>query len=622
MDSATPPLSLERDSAETDPGQQSRTKDDQTHMKFFRETEIRPFPVIVGGLFMLGVPLLVALMVQYNDLQDLERVSNERLTLYESTLNSALQRYEYLPYLIARTGMVGDLLAGGRNEREVNEFLQSANDRAGSSAVYILNAEGIVIAASNWNRDNSFVGLNLRFRPYFKDPMEGREGRFFGVGVTVGQPGLYISHPIRVNGKILGVAATKIALSSLENLWREGGETVFVTDANGVIVLTSRPGWKYRTMAPLSTETLNKIHERWQYPELKLKYLPSRHTSRMGFTNEVTIGTERFFENTRAIPGMGWKINFLMEQGALWERTLGTTLTAFVLVGLAILSRLLLRERRLKMLSRQQAYEAERIRTINTQLAQEIEERKRTEKELREAQEELVQAGKLAALGEMATAVAHELNQPIAAAKTYVASCKLMLSRDKLDEMEPNLTKVSELCDRMAKVTGQLKSFVRKSSNKKTEFDLRLAINESLTLMRHQFHVENCELKLTMPDEPVLILGDRVRLEQVLINLFRNALDSLQETENALIGVTLSSSGNHARIYVWDNGPGISPEIGSRLFEPFVTSKKEGVGVGLGLSISYKIVKDMGGEIRAGNRPDRGAEFTLHLPLSQQGKEA
>jgi two-component system C4-dicarboxylate transport sensor histidine kinase DctB len=590
-------------------------------MKFFRETELRPLPVIMSILLMLGIPFLVALMVQYDYLQDLERVSSERLTLYESTLNSALQRYEYLPYLVSRTGMVGDLLAGRGNQSEVNEFLQSANDKAGSSAVYVLNADGIVVAASNWNQANSFIGLNLRFRPYFKDPMEGREGRFFGVGVTVGQPGLYISHPIRENGRILGVAATKIALSSLENLWRESGETVFVTDSNGVVVLTSRPGWKYRTMAPLSAETLNKIHERWQYPELKLKYLPSKRTSRLGFTNEVSIGTERFFEETRAIPTMGWKISFLMEQGALWERTLGTALTSFVLVGLGILSLLLLRERRLKMLSRQQAFEAERIRDINKQLALEIEERKRTEKELRAAQEELVQAGKLAALGEMATAVAHELNQPIAAVKTYIASCKLMLSRNKLTELEPTLTKVSELGDRMGKVTGQLKTFVRKSSNKKTEFDLRLAIDEALTLMRHQFVVENCELKLTMPDTPVIIVGDQMRLEQVLINLFRNALDSLQDTQGALIGVTLSTSGRHARVYVWDNGPGIAPDIGRRLFEPFVTSKKEGDGVGLGLSISYKIIKDMDGEIRAGNRPDRGAEFTMHLPLSR-GKEA
>ncbi len=571
---------------------------------------------------MLGVPFLVALFVQYDYLQDLERVSNERLVLYESTLNSALQKYEYFPYLVSKTGLVADLLAGRENIREVNQFLELANLKAGSSALYVINTAGIVVAASNWREEKNFIGLNLSFRPYLIDAMVGKEGRFFGVGVTAGEPGLYISHPIRVDGEIIGVAAVKIGLSSLETLWQEGGETVFVTDSNGIIVLSSRPSWKYRTMVPLPPETLKTINERGQYPELKLKHLPSKHTTRLGYVNDVTIGKERFLENTRSISGMDWEISYLMKQGPLWERTLGTALTSFVLVGLAILTRLFLRERSHQKQSKQQAIEAEHVRAINKQLAQEIEDRKRTDHELREAQEELVQAGKLAALGEMATAVAHELNQPIAATKTYIASCKLLLERNRLEELAPTLTKVSELGDRMAMVTGQLKSFARKSSNKKIEFDLRQAIDESLTLMKHQFHVEACELKLTLPNEPVNIIGDRVRLEQVLINLFRNSLDSLVNEESSVIGVTLSRGEGRAKIYVWDNGPGIAPEIGKRLFEPFITSKKEGVGIGLGLSISYKIIKDMGGDIRAGNRPDNGAEFTVQLPLAHKTEES
>ncbi|WP_243547172.1 sensor histidine kinase [Pseudodesulfovibrio tunisiensis] len=570
---------------------------------------------------MLGIPFLVGLVVYYNYLQDLERVSNERLTLYESTLNSALQKYEYLPYLVAKTDIAHQLLTTGKDLTEVNMFLEQANLKAGSAALYILNPDGIVVAASNWREKNNFVGLNLSFRPYFKDALRGNDGKFFGVGVTVGKPGFYISHPILVNRKVVGVATVKIVLSQLEALWQEGGETVFVADSNGVIVLSSRPSWKYRTLAALSSDILDTIHERWQYPELKLKYLPSKRTSRMGAMEEVTIGTERFLEKTRSIPDMDWEIRYLMQQDALWERTLGTSLTSFVLVGLAILTRLFLRERRQKEISRQQAIEAERVRAINRQLAQEIEERKRTEQELREAQEELIQAGKLAALGEMSTAVAHELNQPIAAIKTYIASCKLMMARNKPERLEETLTKISDLGDRLAKVTGNLKSFVRKSSNKKSEFDLRLAINESLTLMKHQFQVEACDLKLTLPDEPVFILGDRVRLEQVLINLFRNALDSLQGTPSPFVGVTLSLGMEHAKIHVWDNGPGIASEVGKRLFEPFVTTKKDGVGVGLGLSISYKIIKEMGGEIRGGNRDGSGAEFVIRLPLSKPLEE-
>lgn len=585
------------------------------------ETRFNAPAVTMGLLLLVGLPFIVGLLVQYDYLKELTQVSDERLTLYEMTLDSELRKYEYLPYLISENGMVTTFLTKGGEGVPINRFLKRVNTIAESSVVYIISTDGIVKAASNWDRPNAFIGLDLGFRPYFKDAMEGHEGTFFGVGITRGEPGIYISHPIKDNDKIIGVAVAKIALSPLEHLWKEGGETLFVTDANGVIVLTSRPSWKYMSLTPLDAGTIQEIHDREHYPRFQLKHLPWKTRTRFGFVQETTIGKERFLTNTRGIPGTDWKISYLTPQAPLWERTLGVSLTTFVLLGLAVLTRLFLRERRQREISRQQALEANRIRDINHQLEQEVEERKRTEHELRAAQEELIQAGKLAALGEMATAIAHELNQPIAATKTYVASCRLMLKRDKLDDLDPTLLKVSELGDRMAKVTGQLKSFARKTTDKEIEFDLRQAVKEALNLMKHQFVVENCDLKLSMPGQPVLVLGDRMRMEQVLINLFRNGLDALQDTPEPLIGVRLYEEGDRAVIHVWDNGPGIAEEVGKKIFEPFVTTKKEGIGVGLGLSISFKIVKDMRGDFRVANRDPRGAEFYIQLPLSKQQQE-
>lgn len=599
----------------------AQARSDTATMKALTETPLNSPAIIMWLLVMLGPPVIAGLLVQYDYLQDLEHVSTERLTLYEMTLESELQKYEYLPYLISENGMVSTFLIKGGDKLPINRFLYRVNAIAGSSVVYLIDTNGIVMAASNWDRTNNFIGLDLAFRPYFKDAMQGLQGKFFGVGITAGEPGFYISHPIRHEGVVIGVAVAKIALTPLEKLWRKGGETLFVSDSNGVIVLTSRPAWKYMTLTPLDTAILRKIQNQEHYPGLDLRHLPSTTQTRLGMVQEVTIGKERFIQNARAIPGTDWKINYLSPQGPLWERTLSVSLITFVFLGLAILTRLFLRERRQKKLSRQQAIEANHIRDINRQLAQEIEERKKTEQELRDAQEELVQAGKLAALGEMATAIAHELNQPIAATKTYIASCRLMLERDDLSKLEPTLRKISNLGDRMANVTGQLKSFARRSSEKSSEFDLRQAIEEALNLMKHQFHVENCALELSMPDYPVTIKGDRMRLEQVLINLFRNALDALQETESALIGVKLTKVKERAKIHVWDNGPGIAEELGKKIFEPFVTTKKEGSGVGLGLSISYKIIKDMQGDFRATNRDTQGAEFFVHIPLANKQQE-
>ena len=173
----------------------------------------------------------------------------------------------------------------------------------------------------------------------------------------------------------------------------------------------------------------------------------------------------------------------------------------------------------------------------------------------------------------------------------------------------------------MAKVTGQLKSFARRSSDKNLEFDLRQAVKEAVNLMKHQFHVENCNLKISMPGQPVFIIGDRMRLEQVLINLFRNALDALNNTESPVIGIKLTSDDQFAKVLVWDNGPGVPNEIGKKIFEPFVTTKKEGIGVGLGLSISYKIIKDMKGDFRVSNRTPGGAEFFVQIPLSKKQQD-
>ncbi|MEF2231648.1 MAG: ATP-binding protein, partial [Pseudodesulfovibrio sp.] len=565
-----------------------------------RFTAKRILGLLIYAVILLGIPPGVGVLVQYDYLRDFEGISSERLSLYESTLLSELKKYEYLPYLIAESGMVSRLLDGDGDVDPVNRFLEEANSIAGSTVVYVLDTRGFVRSASNWNKPDSFIGLDLSFRPYFQDSAMGRQGRFYGVGVTAGRPGYYISHPVRRHGKVVGVAVAKIVLSPLEAIWQEGGENLFVSDPNGVIVLASRPDWKYRTLAPLSARTLKTIHDKLQFPEVKLHPLPIKVGNRLG-TKAVTIGKERFLEKSRAIPGMDWTITYLLSQGQLWERTTGITLTTFVVLGLAVLTRFFLRERRQRRVSRLQAMEAERVREINRKLELEVEERKRTELELRAAQEELVQAGKLAALGEMAAAITHELNQPIAAAKTYVASCRLMLKRGSLDDVDATLVKVSDLGDRMAAVTGQLKSFARKSTERKIRFDLRHAIDESLTLMKHQFHLENCTLDLNLTDDPIAVRGNLVHMEQVLINLLRNALDALVHTDDARIGISLEKDGDHAEIRVRDNGPGIADSVGKRMFEPFVTTKTDGMGVGLGLSISYKIIKDMDGDFRAAN---------------------
>ncbi|SDL64500.1 two-component system, NtrC family, C4-dicarboxylate transport sensor histidine kinase DctB [Maridesulfovibrio ferrireducens] len=571
-------------------------------------------------LTLLAVSLLGILLVQYY-LKDMTRVADERLTLYENTLKLQLNKYSYLPFLVARSSLVRNFLVDGIDKAEVNVFLEEASHKADSTAVYLVDSSGIVLCSSNWNKDNSYIGLDLSFRPYFKEGIKGKEKRFYGVGFASEQPGYYISYPVMVNGSPKGVAVVKIDLSRLQTIWKDGGETIFVADSKDIIILSSRPAWQYRTLITLSPETLRTIQEGGQYPEPKLRRLEFEPVF-SGMLNMVRIDGQYFRETTRHLKSMDWTISYFMGVRPLWERILGISLTSFVLIGLAILIRMFLNERHLKNVSRQQAREADKIQAINIRLEQEIKERERTERELRAAQKELIEAGKLAAVGEMATAVAHELNQPISALKMYVASCRLMLKRNKTTELDPTLVNVLGISDRMARVTEQLKSFARKSSECESEFDLREAVNATLALMKHQFELEGCEVMLNIPEYKVSLLGDCGRFEQVLINLFRNALDAMQGQENKLIGVNVQIEQEMVIVRVLDNGPGIDAEVDSSVFEPFVTTKKEGVGLGLGLSISYKIIKDMGGRIWVENRSEGGAEFCLKLPLYQRREDA
>ncbi len=560
------------------------------------------------------IPLAVAFLVQYFYLHEVDRIADERLTLYENTLALQLNKYEYLPSLLAGIAPVKSCLASGRNTASVNAYLEKVAAQSGATAIFLVGENGRVVSSSNWNLENSYVGLDLSFRPYFKGGMKGREVRFYGVGLASEKPGYYIASPVEVEGLPRGVAVVKIDLSTLQNIWRDGGETLFVADSYGIIILSSRPSWQYRTLDALSPEAVRNIHEGGQYPEPRLSRLDMESES-FGFMKTVRINGDLFLRTSRQISGLDWELNFLMGLRPVWERMLGTALTSFVLVGLGILTLLFIHERNQKEVSRREAREAERIRSMNIQLEQEIAERRRTEEELRAAQEELIEAGKLAAVGEMATAVAHELNQPIAALKMYAASSRLMLEKGLTEDLAPTLASILGLSDRMAGVTSQLKSFARKSSDPTLEFDIRDSIEASLSLMHHQLEHEDCKVEISMPAERVPFSAESGRFEQVLINLLRNALDAMQGQKEKRLEISLRVDSGKAVLRVADTGPGLDSSIAGKVFEPFVTTKREGVGLGLGLSISYKIIREMGGGFKAFNSDEAGAVFVISLPL-------
>ena len=538
-------------------------------------------------------------------INELHRTAQARLALYDSSLRAAVDQYRYLPYVVARHHEVIAAITGTGNPRTADMYLERVKQRSGAAALYVMDKTGMTVAASNWNTPDSFVGEDYGFRPYFSQSITGGEGFFFGIGVTTGRAGLFISNPIRGDDEIIGVAVVKIELDEVESNWQEGGETVFVADEDGVITMTSRGDWKYRTLSELSPEVRGRIVRHQQYPGKELAK----------GTGIVTINSERFLFDDKHMQDSKWRLYYLTSMDYVSNRQAAALFIAVSGAGLIILIILFLRERELKLASQREAREFARIQALNIRLEEEIAVRRKTEEELRGTQNELVQAGKLAALGQMSAAIAHEINQPITAIRTFCASAKLMLERGKTDKLDQNINQISALTERMGAITGQLKTFSRKSTGVLEPVDLKVALDNTLQLLSPQLQQEECTLERNEPDTPLVIQADLVRIEQICVNIIRNALDAMADSAVKRIRIDLTRTKTDVIMQITDTGPGMNEETLSLLFDPFFTTKDPGQGVGLGLSVTYGIVRDFGGSIKAYNTETAGACFEVRLPL-------
>ena len=256
--------------------------------------------------------------------------------------------------------------------------------------------------------------------------------------------------------------------------------------------------------------------------------------------------------------------------------------------------------------------ESAELRALNARLQREIAERERVQENLAVAEQTLAQSSKLAALGEMSAAVSHELNQPLAAMKTYLAGARLLMSRNRPDEALSSFQRIDDLLERMGSITRQLKSYARQSGDTFEPVNLGDALSSALSMMEPQLRQRKVNITRTLPEEPVRVMADRVRVEQVMINLLRNAMDATEGVDEPTIEILLAA-GETAVLTVRDNGHGI--DNFDNLFEPFYTTKQPGDGVGLGLAISSGIVNDLGGRLTARNASAGGAVFEVQLPI-------
>ncbi|MBV1703251.1 MAG: sensor histidine kinase [Hyphomicrobiales bacterium] len=562
--------------------------------------------------------------------------SDRDLDRYVESLDAELGRFDYLPSALAAEPGVARVLRDPASHAavdRVDRYLEKVGDAAGASALYVVNPVGRVLAASNWGAPVSFVGIDVSFRPYFQEAMRGGFGRFFGIGTTSGAAGYYFARPILSNGATLGVGVVKVDLDHLQSTWGRNSAGVMVLDGNGIVILASQSEWRYRTLAPLDRAVLARLRGTRQYGHANLTPIglveaagstPDR--AMVSFAAGASLrGRAELLMRRRYLPRLGWTITLFSDLG--YADSMAAA--ARVIVGLSAMSLFLLvsfwRQRRRVALTERAAKAL--LTRANNRLEREVAIRTRDLTEansrLRRAHDELVHSAKLAVLGQLAAGITHEMTQPLAAIRTLSDNARTLLARGEPAAAGENLAMVSDLIRRMARMTGQLKLFARKSPPSFQPNDVTPCIDNALAILGEKRAAARADIRFDAPYRGLFVLCDGPRLEQVFVNLVANGIDAARAHEAPALSITVRDDATHVSIEIDDNGPGLSEEAMKRLFEPFYTTKPAGEGLGLGLSISEGIVRDFGGTLRASNLPTGGARFAVVLPrLGPRGRIA
>ena len=513
------------------------------------------------------------------------------LSLRRELLRSEIERHRLLPETLAGDSQLARAIdpAVSTNERRSlslalsGRFEQLARSD-GAATLYLIDANGTTVASSNYRSPDSFVGQNYSFRSYFVDARRDGAGMLFARGTVSRKPGLYLAHRLDGGG---GVVVVKVEFDDIELGWRKRGEQTFVTNEAGEVLLTSNPDSRFKILLDLG-----KTDER--------RMIDARATldaPRWTLTVRRDVG-----DAVRTARNIGWLTAGLL--GALLTLILGTILVARER-----------RERTQRELESLVEQRTEELRNSNQRLVLEIDERARADARVQKLRDDLVQANRLAVLGQISAGVAHEINQPVAAIRTNVDNAAVLLARGRQTECEENLRAIVSLTDRIGLITDELREFARRTPIEPKPTRLAAAIDGACILLDARLRSASITLhKNVSPTDPQVI-ANRTKIEQVIVNLLQNAIEALADTSMPTITIETGSSATGHWIAIRDNGPGIPDAQRDELFVPFSSTKP--LGLGLGLVICRDIMADLGGTLDFESVAGPGARFVARFPARE-----
>lgn len=548
--------------------------------------------------------------------EQLAEQNRQTLDLYVANLLGTLRRYEELPQILGGLPVLRQALQQPGDpllQKIANEALADIRRRTGADVIYLLQPDGTTQVASNWAQADSFVHRNFAFRPYYREAMQGRLARFFGLGTTSIKRGYYFASAVKEGSRIIGVLVVKVDLEHIERLWGNSPEQLLVIDNYGVVILSSREDWRFHASRPLSAAERDEIHANIPYPVQDPKPLRLQQSA--------------WLSQSRTLPETGWTVSIYAPR-PLIERPVrsvlligGATLLALLLLLTLLtlsrrhyLDRIALEAEAKRQLEERVLERTRELENANAQLQQEVHEREQAQRELMRAQDEVVQAGKLTALGTMSASISHELNQPLAAIRSYADNARVLLDHQRTEDARGNLEQISDLTTRMASIIAHLKAYARGARRAPENVQLQPAIEDALSMLASRRRAMNVELLRDVPDAPLWVQAGETRLRQILGNLLTNALDALAEKAPPRRLWVIASQDQHGVILTLrDNGPGFSEDALAHAHEPFFTTKTTAKGLGLGLAICDNLLRALGGRLEMGNHLEGGAVVRLHL---------